>query len=65
MAMFTRATKLEPGAHGARCAGAKAVHHTVGISRQKNSGYNNKNNNNKNECHSNIIVDKLQELHIL
>jgi len=30
---------LDPGAHGARCAKAKAVHHAVGISRQRNSGY--------------------------
>ena len=32
MAVFT-------GAHGARCARAMAVHHAVGISRQRNSGY--------------------------
>jgi len=39
MALFTRTTKLDPGAHGARCARAMAVHHAVGISRQRNSGY--------------------------
>ena len=31
--------KLDAGAHGARCARAMAVHHAVGISRQRNSGY--------------------------
>jgi len=30
---------LGPGAHGARCTWAMAVHHAVGISRQRNSGY--------------------------
>ena len=30
---------LHPGVHGARCAWAMAVHHAVGISRQRNSGY--------------------------
>ena len=39
MALFTRTAKLDPGVHGARCAWAMAVHHAVGISRQKNSGY--------------------------
>jgi len=39
MALFTRTVKLDPGAHGARCAWAMAVHHAVGISRQRNSGY--------------------------
>jgi len=39
MALFTRTAKLDPGVHGARCAWAMAVHHTVGISRQRNSGY--------------------------
>ena len=39
MALFTRTAKLDPGAHGARCARAMAVHHAVGISRQRNSGY--------------------------
>jgi len=39
MALFTRTTKLDPGAHGARCTRAMAVHHAVGISRQRNSGY--------------------------
>jgi len=39
MALFTRTAKLDPGAHGARSARAKAVHHAVGISRQRNSGY--------------------------
>jgi len=39
MALFTRTTKLDPGAHGARCAWAMAVHHAVGMSRQRNSGY--------------------------
>ena len=32
-------TKLDPGVHGARCTRAMAVHHAVGISRQRNSGY--------------------------
>ena len=39
MALFTRTAKLDPGAHGARCAWAMAVHHAVGISCQRNSGY--------------------------
>jgi len=39
MALFTRTAKLDPGPHGPRCAWAKAVHHAVGISRQRNSGY--------------------------
>jgi len=39
MALFTRTAKLNPGAHGARCARAMAVRHAVGISRQRNSGY--------------------------
>jgi len=39
MALFTRTAKLDLGAHGARCAWAMAVHHAVGISRQRNSGY--------------------------
>ena len=39
LALFTRSAKLDPGTHGARCAWAKAVHHAVGISRQRNSGY--------------------------
>ena len=39
MALFTRTAKLDPGVHGARCAWAMAVHHAVGISRQRNSGY--------------------------
>ena len=39
MALFIRTAKLDPGAHGARCAWAMAVHHAVGISRQRNSGY--------------------------
>ena len=39
MALFTRTAKLDPGAHGARCAWAMAVYHAVGISRQRNSGY--------------------------
>jgi len=39
MALFTCTAKLDPGAHGARCAWAMAVHHAVGISRQRNSGY--------------------------
>jgi len=39
MALFTRTAKLDPGAYGAGCALAKAVHHAVGISRQRNSGY--------------------------
>jgi len=37
--MFTRTAKLDPGADGARCAWAMAIHHAVGISRQRNSGY--------------------------
>jgi len=39
MALFTRTTEMDPGAHGVRCAWAKAVHHAVGISRQRNTGY--------------------------
>ena len=39
MALFTRTAKLNPGAHDARCAKAKAVHHAVGITRQRNRGY--------------------------
>jgi len=39
MALFTRTAKLDPGAHGARCAKPMAVHHAVGISCQRNSGY--------------------------
>ena len=39
MVMFTRTAKLDPGAHSTRCAWAMAVHHAVGISRQRNSGY--------------------------
>ena len=39
MALFTRTTKLDPEAHGARCTWAMAVHHAVRISRQRNSGY--------------------------
>jgi len=39
MGLFTRTAKLDPGAHGAGCACAMAVHHAVGISRQRNSGY--------------------------
>jgi len=39
MALFTRTAKLDSGACGARCAWAMAVHHAVGISRQRNSGY--------------------------
>jgi len=36
MALFTHAGKLDPGAHGGR---ANAIHHAVGISCQRNSGY--------------------------
>ena len=39
MALFTCTAKLDHGAHGARCARAMAVHHAVGISCQRNSGY--------------------------
>jgi len=39
MALFICTAKLDPGAHGARCAWAMAVRHAVGISRQRNSGY--------------------------
>ena len=39
MVLFTRTAKLDPGAHDARCARAMAVHHAVGISCQRNSGY--------------------------
>jgi len=39
MALFTRTAKLDRGAHGARCARVMAVHHAVGISCQRNSGY--------------------------
>jgi len=31
--------KLDSGAHSARCAWAMAVHHAVGVSRHRNSGY--------------------------
>ena len=37
--MFTRTAKVDPWAHGARCALAMAVHHAVGISRRRNSDY--------------------------
>jgi len=39
MALFTRTAKLDPGAHGARCTWAMTVHHAVGISRHRYSGY--------------------------
>jgi len=39
MALFIRTSKLDPEAHGARCTWATAIHHAVGISRQRNSGY--------------------------
>jgi len=39
MALFTCTTKLHSGAHSARCTWAMAIHHAVGIRRQKNSGY--------------------------
>jgi len=39
MALFTCTAKLDPGDHSARCAWAMAVHHAVGISCWKNSGY--------------------------
>jgi len=39
MALFTSTAKLDPGAHSARCAWAMAVHHAVGISHHRNSGY--------------------------
>ena len=39
MALFTCTAKLNPGANGARCAWAMAIHRAVGISRQRNSGY--------------------------
>ena len=39
MALFTRTAKLDPWAYSARCTWAMAVHHAVGISRQRNSGY--------------------------
>jgi len=39
MALFTCTTKLDHGAHGARCAWVMAVHHAVGISRHRYSGY--------------------------
>jgi len=39
MALFTRTAKFDPGAHGARCARAMAVHRAVDISYQRNSGY--------------------------
>ena len=39
IALFTRNAKLDPWAHGARCALAMAVHHAVRISRQRNSSY--------------------------
>jgi len=39
MALFTRTAKLDPGAHGVRCTRVIAVHHVLGISHQRNSGY--------------------------
>ena len=39
MALFARIAGLNPGAHGARCAWAMVIHHAVGISLQRNSGY--------------------------
>ena len=41
MALFTHTAKLDPGVHGARCARAihPSIHHVVGISCQRNSGY--------------------------
>jgi len=39
IALFTRTAKLDPWDHCAKCAWATAVHHAVGISRQRNSGY--------------------------
>ena len=39
MALFTCTAKLDRRAHDARWAWAMAVHHAVGISRQRNSGY--------------------------
>jgi len=38
MALFTRAAKLDPGANGARWVRTKAINHSLGISRQRNSG---------------------------
>jgi len=35
----THTAKLDPGAYGARCDRAMAVHHAVNITRQRNSGY--------------------------
>ena len=34
MALFTHAAKLDPRAHGGRCARAKAVHYTVLAARE-------------------------------
>jgi len=39
MAVFTYTAKLDAGAHGTRCTWTMAVHHAVGISRQRNSSY--------------------------
>ena len=41
MTVSTRTANLDPGVHGVRCAWglAMAIHHAVGISRQRNSGY--------------------------
>jgi len=39
MTLFTCATKLDPGPTARGVQGAKAVHHAVGISRQRKSGY--------------------------
>jgi len=39
MALCTHGAKFDLEAHGTRCARTKAVHHAVGISRQRNSGY--------------------------
>jgi len=38
-ALFTRPAKLDPGAHGARCAWAMAVHHAVDICSHRSSDY--------------------------
>ena len=39
MALFIRATKLDPWPHCTMCVRTKTVHHAVGISRRRNSGY--------------------------
>ena len=39
MALFICAAKLDPEPHGTKRVKTKAIHHAVGISRRRNSGY--------------------------